>query len=186
MFLNNVFHVLYLSSLVLFLCFKHLLHNFSFVIQGLCSVRFFKFWCLLRKCYIKGSKIYFQEPAALPFCGLVTESWRRSMRLTMLECTGIETALSCDYATAWKTSVFEVILVHIFPHSDWIRREREREIRISPYSVQMRENTDLQIPTLFTQSAMSSFFSVFNPYMKRSYNNAIRYWILYLHYLNSI
>ena len=127
MFLNNVFYVLHLSSLVLFLCFIHLLHNFSFVIQGLCSVRFFKFWCLLRKCYIKGSKIYFQEPAALPFCGLVTESWRRSMRLTMLECTGIETALSCDYATAWKTSVFEVILVHIFPHSDWIRRERERE-----------------------------------------------------------
>ena len=139
MFLNNVFYVLYLSSLVLFLCFKHLLHNFSFVIQGLCSVRFFKFWCLLRKCYIKGSKIYFQEPAALPFCGLVTESWRRSMRLTVLECTAIETTLSCDYATAWKTSVFEDILVHIFPHSDWIRREI---LRISPYSVQMRENTD--------------------------------------------
>ena len=67
-----------------------------------------------------------------------------------------------------------------------LNTEREREIRISPYSVQMRENTDLQIPTLFTQSAVSSFFSVFNPYMKRSYNNAIRYWILYLHYLNSI
>ena len=25
--------------------------------------------------------------------------------------------------TAWKVSVFEVILVHIFPHSDWIWRD---------------------------------------------------------------
>ena len=35
-------------------------------------------------------------------------------------------------------SVFGVILVRIFPHSDWIRRD----MSISPYSVQMRENTD--------------------------------------------
>ena len=32
-------------------------------------------------------------------------------------------------------SVFGVILVRIFPHSDWIRRE-------TPYLVQMRENAD--------------------------------------------
>ena len=38
---------------------------------------------------------------------------------------------------AWKVSVFEVFLVHIFPHLDWIQRDS-----ISPYSVQMRENTD--------------------------------------------
>ena len=138
-----MFSVLYLSSLVLFLCFKHLLHNFSFVMQGLCSVFFFFFnfdVCpgnAIWKCpkYIFKNRLY----AASPFCGLVTESWRRSMRLTVLECTGIETALSCDYGTAWKTSAFQVILVHIFPHSDWIRREI---LRTSPYSVQMRENTD--------------------------------------------
>ena len=138
-----MFSVLYLSSLVLFLCFKHLLHNFSFVMQGLCSVFFFFFnfdVCpgnAIWKCpkYIFENRLY----AASPFCGLVTESWRRSMRLTVLECTGIETALSCDYGTAWKTSAFQVILVHIFPHSDWIRREI---LRTSPYSVQMRENTD--------------------------------------------
>ena len=32
-------------------------------------------------------------------------------------------------------SIFRVILVRIFPHSDWI-------LRISPYSVQMRKNAD--------------------------------------------
>ena len=32
--------------------------------------------------------------------------------------------------TGWKVSVFEVFLVHIFPYSDWIRRDlvRMREI----------------------------------------------------------
>ena len=40
--------------------------------------------------------------------------------------------------TAWKKSAFGIILVHIFPHLDWIR-----EIRgISPYSVRMRESLD--------------------------------------------
>ena len=43
-----------------------------------------------------------------------------------------------DSNTAWKVSLFGVILIRIFPHSDWIG-----EIRgISPYSVRMRENTD--------------------------------------------
>ena len=139
--LNNVFYVMYLSSLVFFLCFKHLLHNFSFVMQGLCSVFFLNFDVCPGNAIWKGPKYIFKNRlhAASPFCGLVTESWRRSMRLTMLECTGIETALSCGYGTAWKTSAFQVILVHIFPHSDWIRREI---LRTSPYSVQMRENTD--------------------------------------------
>ena len=41
--------------------------------------------------------------------------------------------------TAWKVSVFGVILVHIFSHSDWIRRDT---LEISPYLVRMRENTD--------------------------------------------
>ena len=36
---------------------------------------------------------------------------------------------------AWKVFVFGVILVRIFPHSDWI-------LRISPYTVRMQENTD--------------------------------------------
>ena len=40
---------------------------------------------------------------------------------------------------AWKVSVFGVILVHIFSHSDWIRRDT---LEISPYLVRMRENTD--------------------------------------------
>ena len=37
--------------------------------------------------------------------------------------------------TSWKLSVFWVILVRIFLHSD-------RILRISPYSVRMRENRD--------------------------------------------
>ena len=36
--------------------------------------------------------------------------------------------------TAWKVSVFGVILVRIFPHSDWIGRDTS----ISPYLVRMR------------------------------------------------
>ena len=44
----------------------------------------------------------------------------------------------CQLNTAWKVSVFGVILVRIFPHLDWIRRD----FRISPYSVQIKENAD--------------------------------------------
>ena len=43
--------------------------------------------------------------------------------------------------TAWKVSVFGVILIRIFAYSDWIRRDTEYQ-SICPYSVQMRENTD--------------------------------------------
>ena len=39
------------------------------------------------------------------------------------------------YNTTWKEPVFGVFLVRIFPHLDWI-------LRISLYSLQMRENTD--------------------------------------------
>ena len=40
--------------------------------------------------------------------------------------------------TAWKVSVLGVILIRIFPHSDWIREI----LRISSYSVWMRESAD--------------------------------------------
>ena len=40
-----------------------------------------------------------------------------------------------NVCTAWKVSAFGVILVRIFPHSDWIRRDTQ-------YLVQMRENAD--------------------------------------------
>ena len=40
--------------------------------------------------------------------------------------------------TAWKKSIFGVIQVHIFHHSDWIRRDTE----YLSYSVRMRKNTD--------------------------------------------
>ena len=44
-----------------------------------------------------------------------------------------------SWITTLKVSVFGVILVRIFPPSDCIQRGRS----ISPYSVQMRENTDM-------------------------------------------
>ena len=45
-------------------------------------------------------------------------------------------------------SLFGVILVRIFPHSDWIRRDGEihKIHSISSYSVQMRENADQNNP----------------------------------------
>ena len=41
----------------------------------------------------------------------------------------------------------EFFLVHIFSHSDWIRRDNNS---ISPYSVRMRENTDQKKPFFLT------------------------------------
>ena len=43
--------------------------------------------------------------------------------------------ISVNFPLRKKVFVFEVILVRIFPHPDWIRRDI-----CSPYSVQMREN----------------------------------------------
>ena len=43
--------------------------------------------------------------------------------------------------TAWKVSVFGFILVRIFLHSDWMRRDY-LSVSISPYSNPMRENAD--------------------------------------------
>ena len=43
--------------------------------------------------------------------------------------------------TAWKVSVFGVILVRIFSHSDWIRRDTPY-LSVFPCSVQMREKAD--------------------------------------------
>ena len=44
--------------------------------------------------------------------------------------------------TALKESVFGVVLVRIFPAFSRIRTEYGEILRISPYSVRMRENTD--------------------------------------------
>ena len=44
------------------------------------------------------------------------------------------------FHTAWKVSLFRVILVRIFPAFSRIRTEYGEILRISPYSVLMREN----------------------------------------------
>ena len=76
----------------------------------------------------------------------------------------------CPYSELfWST------FSRIFPHSDWIRRDTEylwiRTLRISPYSVRMRENagnlrTRMAPNTdIFTQW-ICMMFSTFNPYKK--------------------
>ena len=55
--------------------------------------------------------------------------------------------------TAWKVSKDAVFLVRIFPHLDWIRKFK------SPYSVQIRENTD-QKNSVFGRFSRSEFWSV--------------------------
>ena len=68
--------------------------------------------------------------------------------------------------TAWKVSVFGVFLVRIFPHLDWILEI----VRISPYSVEMRENTDQKTlntdtfhePCVLTCSSVHYSISVYN------------------------
>ena len=56
--------------------------------------------------------------------------------LRILRCGKLEESQSPAHVfhTAWKGSVFWVILIRIFPHSDWIRRDM--------YSVRMRKNAD--------------------------------------------
>ena len=51
-----------------------------------------------------------------------------------LDCRKIQINLKdiAEIITAWKVSIFGVILVHVFPYT----------LRISPYSVRIRENTD--------------------------------------------
>ena len=53
--------------------------------------------------------------------------------------------LLCSEGVLFTPLEAEVILVHIFPHSDWIRRDTRTEYReiprISLYSVRMWENT---------------------------------------------
>ena len=66
--------------------------------------------------------------------------------------------------TAWKVSVFEVILVRILPHSGWIRRD----LRISPYSVRMQTNANQNnskyrhflrsVNSAFDKSGIQKFF----------------------------
>ena len=68
----------------------------------------------------------------------------------------------------------EFFWVRIFLHSDWIRRDTEygEILRISPYSVRMKENTNLKklrIWTLFTQCTNPEYQKRINNLGKNSY-----------------
>ena len=54
------------------------------------------------------------------------------------------------YYTAWKASVFGVILVRISPHSDWIRKDTPYLSVFSP-NAGKHGAASLRIQTLFTQ-----------------------------------
>ena len=58
--------------------------------------------------------------------------------------------LSELWITAYKVSVFGVILVRVFPHLDWIRRDTEYLSVFSPDAIKCRPE-QLRIPALFTQ-----------------------------------
>ena len=86
--------------------------------------------------------------------------------------------------TAWKVPVFGVILVHIFPHSDWIRGD-------TPYLSVFSSNTEkcgpqyLRIRTLFTQcylylNDLVKTISIFFLYITllRLYSNL--FWVIIL------
>ena len=52
--------------------------------------------------------------------------------------------------TAWKVSIFGVFQAHIFPRSDWIRRDTEYLFEFSPNAGKCGPGK-LQIRTLFTE-----------------------------------
>ena len=51
--------------------------------------------------------------------------WTKGMEACLVYCI-------VSISTAWKLSVFRVILARIFPHSDWIRRDTEYLSVFSP------------------------------------------------------
>ena len=83
-----------------------------------CSSGPWLFWLLFHDCVWLGS--YFKGE----WVPIRRISWKKNFSFNFSTAN-----------TAWKVSVFGVILVRIFPQSDWIRRDTQ-------YSVRMRENTD--------------------------------------------
>ena len=66
--------------------------------------------------------------------------------------------------TAWKVSVFGVILVSIFSHLDWMRRDTENLSVFSPNAGKCRSEL-LRIRTLFTQWGKHLLNMSFNCYV---------------------
>ena len=66
--------------------------------------------------------------------------------------------------TAYKVSVFEVILVRIFPGFSRIWTEYGEILRISPYSVRMRENAG-KMRTRITPNTDSFYAVMFVSYL---------------------
>ena len=61
------------------------------------------------------------------------------------------------HCTSWKVSVFEVFLIHIFPHLDWIRRDIPYLSVFCPNAGKCDPEKP-RIWTLFTQCCFSQFF----------------------------
>ena len=84
------------------------------------------------------------------------------------------------YDTAWKMSVFGVFLVHIFPHSDWIRGDQS----ISPYSARMRENINQKNSEYrhFSRNLNSSwsFLQVIIQHLKKTLTKILHSRVMYM------
>ena len=64
-------------------------------------------------------------------------------------------------STAWKVSVFAIILVCIFPHSDWIRRDTPYLSVFSPNAGKCGPEK-LRVRTLFTRWRLVACYSGIN------------------------
>ena len=75
----------------------------------------------------------------------LSESYDSLVFLVML-CIGVRLVMFCNIymakCTVRKVSVFGVVLVRVFPHFYWTRRDKN----ISPCSIQMRENANQNNP----------------------------------------
>ena len=91
---------------------------------------FFRIFCLQNKWMIPDA---FHNFLIIKY---LLDSWR-DLKWQLYTLPNIVKRNSVFLFTAWKVSVFGVFLVLIFPHSHWITVI----LRISPYSVWIRENT---------------------------------------------
>ena len=90
--------------------FKILCHNNFTIIK--CFSKSFWTYLTILKCTSKGLRMVFEKFALHSY-----QIW------TLYNTPALKNLLSSDSLTAWKVFVFGVILVRIFPHSDWTPRK---------------------------------------------------------------
>ena len=74
-------------------------------------------------------------------------------------------------STAWKVSKYGVLLVRIFPHSDWIRRDTEYLSVFSPNAGKRGKNRNRIIPNTDTFYAVLHCSSLFIAYLEQMWDS---------------